>query len=274
VPGTSLGPKHPPVKQPAAARRQLARTVKLAAVCDVLYLDLTCASPEANLACDEALLDVCDAAEDGPGVLRLWEPSQHFVVVGYGGRVAQEVNLAACTSCGIPVLRRCSGGGTVLQGPGCLNYSLVLPVRADPCLASIAQTNQFVLERHRQVLSHLLAKSVALQSQTDLAIDSLKCSGNAQRRRSRAVLVHGTFLLGLDLDLMEAVLPLPARQPAYRQGRQHREFLTQLPLSAHVLKAALRQAWAAERPLEQVPWQAIDALVQRRYSQPAWTFRF
>src|SRR3989442_6260317 len=97
----------------------------------VKYLDLTLPTHAENLACDEALLDWCDE-RDGPEVLRFWEPRQHFVVVGYGNRVEREVNVAACHELSIPVLRRCSGGGTVLQGPGCLDYSLILPIDSDP----------------------------------------------------------------------------------------------------------------------------------------------
>lgn len=238
----------------------------------VHYLELTCATPEANLACDEALLDECEAG-DGPAVLRFWEPSEPFVVVGYGSRVAEEVNLANCQRLGVPVLRRCTGGGAVLQGPGCLNYTLVLPIAADSRLAAIPQTNRFILDRHAQTLTQLLGQPVRLEGQTDLALGDLKCSGNAQRRRSRAVLFHGTFLFGLDAALMEAVLRLPSRQPAYRQGRSHKDFVTQLPLSAQAIKAALRQCWAADRPLDLVPWRAIEALVQSRYARPEWTFR-
>ena len=82
------------------------------------YCDLTLSTPAENLACDEALLQL--AEEDGAAgeILRVWEPMQYFVVVGYANRVATEVNLPFCQDNGVPVLRRCTGGGTVLQGPG------------------------------------------------------------------------------------------------------------------------------------------------------------
>src|SRR5262245_61180745 len=83
-------------------------------------LDLTLPTPAENLACDEALLDAAEAGESDE-VLRFWEPKQLFVVVGYANKVVTEVNVSACESCGVPILRRCSGGGTVLQGLGCLN---------------------------------------------------------------------------------------------------------------------------------------------------------
>src|SRR5690349_1163395 len=107
----------------------------------ISFLDLTLATPGENLACDEALLEQCESG-DAPGVLRFWEPAGYFVVVGYANHIRREVNEAACAAEGIPVLRRCSGGGTVLQGPGCLNYSLVLNIEEEPALQSIPSANR------------------------------------------------------------------------------------------------------------------------------------
>src|SRR5580765_5715457 len=108
------------------------------------YCHLTLPTPQENLACDEALLDLCED-RGGQGILRFWEPTQYFVVVGYANAVNTEVNTAFCREHGIPILRRCTGGGTVLQGPGCLNYSLFLPIESGGPLQSISATNDFIL---------------------------------------------------------------------------------------------------------------------------------
>src|SRR5260370_39972389 len=87
--------------------------------------DLTLPSPEENLALDEALLELCESGA-GDAVLRFWEPVTHFVVVGYANRAAAEVNLPCCRANHIPLLRRCTGGGTGVHSPRRLNYSLIL----------------------------------------------------------------------------------------------------------------------------------------------------
>ena len=234
-------------------------------------LDLTLPSPAENLACDEALLDQCQEAGESE-ILRFWEPAQPFVVVGYANAVAREVNADACRAAGVPVLRRCSGGGTVLQGPGCLNYALLLRITEAGPLATISGTNRFVMERNRAALQKLLSAPVMVQGHTDLTLGGLKFSGNSQRRRSRWLLFHGTFLLRLELDLMERCLAMPSLQPAYRANRRHRDFLTCLGLAPEAVKAALRQAWEACPALPELPGGRMEPLV-RRYNSPEWNLR-
>ena len=209
------------------------------------YLDLTYPDPADNLACDEALLDACEAGES-PAVLRVWEPESHCVVVGYSNRDFDEVRLEECARGGVPVLRRHSGGGTVLLGPGCLNYAVVLAVDSDPWHSSIRETNRFVMEKHRLVGERLTGRPVTANGFTDLAMNGRKVSGNAQYRRRNAVLFHGTFLLAFDLSMVDMLLDNPSVAPGYRDGRSHIEFLANMGIRAQSLKDELRKEWNAE----------------------------
>jgi len=239
---------------------------------ELRYLDLTLPAPSENLACDEALLD-CYEAGDGhsPGVLRFWEPRQPFVVLGYANKAANEADLRACQSHQIPILRRCSGGGAVLQGPGCLNYTLVLKIQDK--LESITETNCFVMKRNAAAISTLLAETATVEGFTDLALNRLKFSGSSQRRKRHFLLFHGTFLLDFDFKAMQKFLRLPPKQPSYRQDRSHEAFLTNLHLPALSIKDALRKTWNATQPLEPFPRSIIDELVKEKYSQDAWNLK-
>ena len=234
-------------------------------------LDLTLPAPAANLACDEALLDACEEQAGGE-VLRFWEPRDYFVVAGYSNHVALEVNESACRREKVGVLRRCSGGGTVLQGPGCLNYSLILKTDGNDSLQNITAANRHIMGRHREALTTLLGRPVQVQGHTDLALDGLKFSGNAQRRKRHALIFHGTFLLNFDISLIEKFLPMPSRQPEYRQERPHRLFLMNLPVTADAVKSALRKAWSAGTTLEGVP--DYQRLVAEKYSRDDWNLKF
>ena len=185
--------------------------------------------------------------------------------------MATEVNVAACEARGIPILRRCSGGGTVVQGPGCLNYTLVLRITADGPLHNIGVANQFIMRQNRAAIAtpqlcNPSTPQVAIRGHTDLAIGERKFSGNSQRRRKHFLLFHGTFLLNFDLALVSELLPMPSKQPDYRENRAHAEFLTNLNVSAEKVKAALRQAWKAEEPLKNPPLEKITALAREKYA--------
>ena len=232
-------------------------------------LDLTLPTPAENLACDEALLDACEAG--GPEVLRFWEAQNYFVVVGYGNHVATEVEVEACRREGIPILRRCSGGGTVLQGPGCLNYAVVLRLESNSAWQTIPGANRVIMERNRAALESLLGRSVRVRGFTDLALGELKFSGNAQRRHRQALLFHGTFLLDFDLSLIQRLLPLPSKQPDYRQDRAHAQFVTNLNVPETDVKQALRLAWGATATLSEPP--DFGRLLAEKYNRAEWNLR-
>jgi len=237
------------------------------------YLDMTFATPQENLACDEALLDSCENG-DRDEVIRFWESPTCFVVVGYSNKIRSEANLDACERDGVPVLRRCTGGGTVLQGPGCLNHTLVLRIPKTGPLSHLTSTNRFIMERHRAMLATALGSTVGVRGTTDLVIGERKFSGNAQRRKRHCLLFHGTFLCCFNLALVEKYLLMPARQPDYRHNRAHNEFLTNIPLKPHQLRAALASCWGADAPLTDIPQEAIAQLAADRYSSREWIFKF
>jgi len=118
-------------------------------------------------------------------ILRFWESPEYFVVVGYANRVETEVNVEACARLGFPILRRCSGGGTVLQGSGCLNYALVLKISPNGPTRNISAANQYILSRNAAAVAAALPVtngSVSIEAQTDLAMNDVKFSANSQRR--------------------------------------------------------------------------------------------
>lgn len=237
------------------------------------YLDLTLPAPAENLACDEALLDLCEEGVERE-LLRFWESPAPFVVVGYANHVAQEVDLDACKTHKIDVFRRCSGGGTVLQIPGCLNYCVILQISDFGPLQSISGANKYILGRHQTALEPLAGSPIQIRGHTDLAVKDLKFSGNSQRRKRKCLLFHGTFLLQADISLIEKILLPPSKQPDYRQSRSHRQFLMNLEIGSEMAKSALRKAWDAQAPLAEPPMEQIQELVRQKYSRDDWNFKF
>jgi lipoate-protein ligase A len=246
----------------------------------VMYrLDLTLATPAENLALDEALLDSAEdsAGTEGAEVLRLWEPSEPFVVVGRSSRIADEVNVRSCNQRGVPILRRSSGGAAVVTGPGCLMYAIVPCYERHPDLRAIDRAHAFVLERIAGALRPHVP-TVRCAGTSDLVLagggilggESRKFSGNSMRSRRMHFLYHGTVLYDFDLSLISSSLLMPPRQPKYRLARQHDRFVTNLPLAGQSVREAIAGTWQADEKLSDWPKRRTEVLVEEKYGREQW----
>jgi len=205
-------------------------------------------------------------------VLRVWQWPTLAVVLGAGGRIADDVHEERCRADGVPLARRSSGGGTVLLGPGCLLYSVVIGYRRDPALTQIVPSYRYVLARIASGLRGI-APDLAVRGSSDLAALECKVSGNAQQRKRTHLLQHGTLLYDFDIARVADYLKTPARQPEYRRQRDHRDFLTNLPTDAETLKRCLRTAWGADKMLACVPMEETQQLVRDKYGREEWLRR-
>jgi len=245
------------------------------------HLELPPLAAAENLAADEVLLDLAEHS-GGDETLLFWEPRETFVVVGYANKVATEVNVTACAAKGIPIFRRCSGGGTVVQMPGGLNYSLILRITETGLTRNISAANRFIMNKNRAAIQALGDKfeirnskfEISVRGHTDLCRGEKKFAGNAQRRRKHFLLFHGTLLLNCDLNWINELLLIPSLQPDYRARRPHADFVTNLNLPAAQVKAAFAAEWNANEASKNPPRQEIAELARQKYSTPEWNFKF
>ena len=238
----------------------------------MLILDLTLDSPAANIALDEALLLEAEETAGANEVLRIWESSQTFVVVGSSSKASSEVNLSNCRADRVPVLRRASGGAAILTGPGCLMYAVLLSYDRHPHLRAVDLAHRHVLGRLAPAIGRHIA-GVHQAGTSDLALHDRKFSGNSLRCKRSHLVYHGTLLYGFPLDRIEHYLRLPERQPEYRQGRSHGNFVVNLPLDRTTLVAALRNAFQAGKPMRDWPRDRMARLVMEKYTRDEWNLR-
>jgi lipoate---protein ligase len=156
---------------------------------------------------------------------RVWEPNAVAVVLGRSNRAEREADVAACTRDGVPVLRRRGGGGAVLLAPGCLVASLALAVERPLAVGAHLEGAADLLAR-----AVLEASGVALERRGsgDLCVGDRKVAGSSAFCGRGVFFYQASLLVDLDLDLVGRYLPHPSREPAYRGGRVHGDFLTTL----------------------------------------------
>jgi lipoate-protein ligase A len=228
--------------------------------------------PRDHLALDEALLLAAEAGESGES-LRVWQFSHHVAVAGRSSRIAEEIDADYCLGRDIQILRRCSGGASVLAGPGCLMYSTVLSLRGRGDLRKIDAAHQYVMSRVLDALRGQLPEAL-FQGTCDLTWANRKCSGNSLRVTRDHLLYHGTLLYDFDLGLIDRCLKVAPRQPEYRQGRDHRDFVTNAPINVARFTADLCSAFHVQGHANAYFLaDRITALRRERYDDERWHFR-
>jgi lipoate---protein ligase len=235
----------------------------------LICYDITLATDVQNLALDEALLAEVEA-DPKMACLRIWEPTEHLVVLGRSNRAESEVNVEFCKAERIPILRRSSGGGTVLLGPGCLCYTLALPLTETHRALGIARVTTDLMERTAAGLRTVLP-GVFVQGTSDLVWDGRKFSGNAQRWLRKSFIHHGTLLYNFDLTKLSRALAHPSRQPDYRKARPHSEFVTNLAMDTISLRRILCKSWnATPSECHAKLMEETRKIAQSRYSSSDW----
>jgi lipoate-protein ligase A len=210
--------------------------------------DISLDTPEENILYDEALLYLAEK-QRGDACIRFWESDQPFIVLGRVSQLDADVHQPAVARDRIPVIRRSSGGGTVLQGKGCLNYTLVLSKHSHPDLADLKKSYVYILQGVSNVLKNMgVAADYFPISDIALTDSRKKISGNAQRRLKHFILHHGTILYDFDLSLIARFLKLPLKQPAYRKKRTHADFVSNAPVrSIKAFKAMLAEYFGGQK---------------------------
>jgi len=254
-------------------------------------------SPEENLAWDEAILELADTPTEelcSPSsptsnleLLRVWEMPKVCVVVGRSSRVDQEVQVDSCRKDGIPILRRMSGGASIVAGPGCFMYSVLLSLDRRPECRALDIAHRTVMEKTREGLQRALAIEgvqlpLGIQGVCDLTVNNRKISGNSLRVKRRWLMYHGTLLIDFPLDAISRYLATPPKQPEYRERRPHEEFVVSLaeciPDRNHfyrLLTQSLSSVWGANQPWTSHPLHGelstqVELWMERRYRDPNW----
>ena len=203
----------------------------------MILKDISFPSAEENIAYDQVLLELAET-DSQDEVLRFWEAKKFFIVLGRISKLEEDVKIEEAKKDGVEIIRRISGGGTVLQGPGCLNYSLILSYESNPLLKDIGKSYKFILDKICNSLRNLSIRA-DFEPISDMALEGKKFSGNAQVRKRKYMLHHGTILYNFSIGMVEKYLNMPKDEPHYRQGRSHSDFLTNINVGTDDIKQAI-----------------------------------
>ena len=144
------------------------------------------------------------------------EGSPPAIVMGISGKPIDLIHIKQAKAKNIPIIKRYSGGGTVIVDENTLFVSFICKA-ALHCPKAIMK---WAANLYQPVIKN---PKFALQEH-DFAIGEKKFGGNAQYLRKNRFVHHTTFLWDYTLENM-ALLKMPKKTPAYRADRSHEDFV-------------------------------------------------
>lgn len=217
------------------------------------------------------------AGARGPCV-RFWRWTERVLVLGSHQSVRNEVDPESCAELGFTVVRRMSGGGTMVCEPGrTLTYSMYLP-------AALVAGLSFV-ESFRALDAWAVAALVGLgvpasyRPINDIVSPTGKIAGAAQARRRGAVLHHTTMAYATDPGIVPRLIRIGRPTLEARGPRSAEKVVTPLSmftrLGLEAVEAALvAAAGGPAEPVAEADLEAARALAAGKYATADWLGRF
>jgi len=157
-------------------------------------------------------------------------PKDPAIVLGYSAKVPQLVDIDLAKRNNIPLIRRFTGGGTVIVDHRAFFTSLIMSaddLEIKPYPRNIMEWSETVF---KPVFSEIISSDAEFSlRENDYVIGDLKVGGNAQSITRGRFVHHTSFLWDFDAENMKYLL-MPSKRPEYRGDRSHDDFLTRLCL--------------------------------------------
>ena len=185
------------------------------------HLRTTLGDPFSNVALEEALFRKLRVP-----TLRTWN-NQKSVIIGRAQLGEYETDVGYAKANSIPVVRRFTAGGTVYNGPGNLNWSILMPRNFQDPTADLRDVNQVFATFARPVVEAIreCGAECAFNPPNSVVDKKGKLSGMAAYLSKDAVLCHGTLLIDADLEEVER---LTKPRDAELKGRYPRSKFTKV----------------------------------------------
>jgi lipoate---protein ligase len=178
------------------------------------------------------------AAETFPPPLHAWVPSTYAIVLGASQSPENEIDLgiwsarhaAADSVEAVRLCKRRGGGGAVLLGPHCLCLAVRLPrLQGLGPLEYFSRFNGCLIQGIADVTAvKLEPRGISDLAYADEAGVYRKVVGSSLYLTRDWALYLASVLITAPGPLFDALLKYPTREPDYRGGRNHRDFITDI----------------------------------------------
>jgi len=177
----------------------------------------------------------------------IWQPNNIYIVLGRANSIESSVIEENALIDNVKVFKRPSGGESVVLSPSMLVFSSKFNKEKDkrPGDYFTAINNSLIKEFTALGMRDLYSKGIS-----DISINSRKIMGSSMYLTGNTLFYHAVLNVSEDVNLLSRYLKHPSREPDYRIGRSHSEFVTSIYNEGYILtvpniKEAVKQAFDA-----------------------------
>ncbi len=172
---------------------------------------------------EQLLLEEALLRKDSGNWCIINEGSDPAIVMGISGKKEELVDCQTALQDGIPLIKRFSGGGTVIVDENTLFITFICQKELHDFPAYPEPIMRWTEGIYKEVFLH---PEFRLR-ENDYVIGDRKFGGNAQYIKKDRWLHHTSFLWDYKTENMKYLLH-PKKTPPYRAGRSHDEFLCRI----------------------------------------------
>ena len=155
----------------------------------------------------------------------IWQPENTCVVIGASNKPVDSLKAENIIGDNIAVYKRPTGGQAVVLTPETVVISVL---QLENSLKTPKVLFQKINSLIIQSLQQLGVKQLSHKGISDIAIADKKILGSALYRNKAKNFYHAVLNLSANVDIIERYLKHPVKEPDYRNGRSHSEFVTSL----------------------------------------------
>ncbi len=146
------------------------------------------------------------------------------IVMGISGKIEEHVDFEKTKAQEVPVIRRFSGGGTVVVDEQTLFVTFIADRKL---LEPLGCSPESIMRWAEEIFRPAFSNEAFRLRENDFVIGEKKCGGNAQYLQKQRWLLHTSFLWDFRSERLN-LLRHPPKTPDYRQGRSHEAFVCRL----------------------------------------------
>ena len=225
-----------------------------------------------NMAFDEYALEQLPLDEP---LFFLWQ-NRSAVIIGLNQNAYAEVDIDYLHQHDIALARRITGGGAVYHDLGNLNYTIV-------GRSSDIERDYPEYASHMLKALQALGVQAELSGRNDILVEGRKVSGYAKRVYKDRLMVHGTLMYDVDIEVLTRVLTPPTNKLESKgiasvrsrvlNLREHLPQFASINALAQALEQYLsRQYMDKEYTLTESQLAEIRTIAETKFATPNWIY--